>query len=347
MTTTALHLAHQPDRLETSRPPSPKTRDPWFDNAKMLLVTLVVVGHGWELLRGHGPTPVLYDFLYLFHVPAFVMVTGYLSRSFTWCRRDLRRLVTTVAIPYVVFESALGAFRFLVGGEELDLLLADPHWPMWYLAALFLWRLATPALKATRSPLLASVVVCLLGGMLSIELLDMTRATGLLPFFVIGLLATPKHLELLRASWVKVASVAVILVGFVVVWSVHARLDTEWLYWRSSYAELETGFVAGVVIRLALLAAATAVAVAFLAVIPRTRRWFTALGPATLVVYLFHGFFIKALEYTSFPDWSASHPLPALILVSAAGVALALTLAAPPVARRLNTVVDPVGTLRN
>lgn len=25
-------------------------RDPWFDNAKMLLVVLVVVGHSWTLL---------------------------------------------------------------------------------------------------------------------------------------------------------------------------------------------------------------------------------------------------------------------------------------------------------
>ena len=27
-----------------------RPRDPYFDNAKMLLVTLVVVGHGWTLL---------------------------------------------------------------------------------------------------------------------------------------------------------------------------------------------------------------------------------------------------------------------------------------------------------
>ena len=26
------------------------SRDPWFDNAKMALVTLVVVGHAWTLL---------------------------------------------------------------------------------------------------------------------------------------------------------------------------------------------------------------------------------------------------------------------------------------------------------
>ncbi len=76
--------------------PAPKpARDPWFDNTKMLLVTLVVVGHTWNLLpRGVGRRDGLYDTLYTWHVPAFVIVTGYLSRSFTISRQSLGRLVT-------------------------------------------------------------------------------------------------------------------------------------------------------------------------------------------------------------------------------------------------------------
>jgi len=32
------------------RPGPPGGRDPWFDNAKMGLVTLVALGHSWMLL---------------------------------------------------------------------------------------------------------------------------------------------------------------------------------------------------------------------------------------------------------------------------------------------------------
>src|SRR4028119_301068 len=85
---------------------TPTRRDPWLDNAKMVLVTLVVVGHSWTLLPTTTAGSVLYDFLYLWHVPAFVMVTGYLSRSFTWSRRHLSRLLTTVVVPYLIFEGA-------------------------------------------------------------------------------------------------------------------------------------------------------------------------------------------------------------------------------------------------
>ena len=76
-----------------------KVRDPWFDNAKMALVLLVVVGHSWTLLPHNGLNDHLYDFLYAWHVPAFVLVTGYLSRSFTWAPQRMWQLVRTVVVP--------------------------------------------------------------------------------------------------------------------------------------------------------------------------------------------------------------------------------------------------------
>src|SRR5680860_768074 len=148
MTTAPTRPSDHSLATEPAQPLRKTTRDPWFDNAKMLLVTLVVVGHSWELLPKTTLNLALYDFLYLFHVPAYVMVTGYLSRSFTYSRRNMGRLFSTVVVPYVVFEGALAAFRVEVGGEDLNLVFADPHWPMWYLAALCMWRLATPVLKA-------------------------------------------------------------------------------------------------------------------------------------------------------------------------------------------------------
>jgi fucose 4-O-acetylase-like acetyltransferase len=73
-----------PPETRDTATPAPKQRDPWFDNAKMALVTLVVVGHAWVLLPETFLSDPLYDFLYAWHVPAFVFVTGYLSRTFQW-----------------------------------------------------------------------------------------------------------------------------------------------------------------------------------------------------------------------------------------------------------------------
>lgn len=320
---------------------STSRRDPWFDNAKMLLVTLVVVGHSWTLFPHTWPSTWFYDYLYLWHVPAFVMVTGYLSRSFTWSRTNLRKLVTGVALPYVTFEAALAVFRVQFGGEHLEDLFADPHWPMWYLAALFMWRLATPLLKSPKA-LAVAVAVSLLGGLTSGDMLDTARAMGLLPFFVIGLLARREHIEMLRRPVVRVGAVVSLAVALVVTGLVEDRIRIEWLYWRASYAELDVSFTEGVLIRAGLLVAAGVLALSFLSLVPRRASWFSRLGAATLVVYLFHGFFVKAAQYADLGQWTVAHPRQGLLVTSALAVVLALALAAPPVARRLNVLVDPV-----
>ena len=115
---------------ETPVPAAKPARDPWFDNAKMVLVTLVVVGHSWTLVAETFATHWAYNFLYLWHVPAFVMITGYLSRSFTFTRGNVRRLLTAVVLPYLVFEALLTTFREVVGGESMGQLWIIPHWPM-------------------------------------------------------------------------------------------------------------------------------------------------------------------------------------------------------------------------
>lgn len=321
-------------------------RDPYLDNAKLLLVTLVVVGHLWELTRESALGSGLYDFLYLFHVPAFVMVTGYLSRSFDYSRRSLTRLLTTVLVPYLVFEGALAGFRVWVGGEDLEGLFADPHWPMWYLAALFLWRLATPVLTRVPHPLGVAVVVCLLGGLTSGDVLDTARAMGLLPFFVMGLLARPEHLGRLRQPANRLAGAIALAAAALLAPFIDGRLSTEWLYWRSSYAELGVTFAEGVGIRLGMLAVCALLALAALSLVPASRQWFTPLGAATLVVYLVHGFPVKAAEYAGLAGLADAHPLPTVLVATVAGMLLATVLALPPVARRLTLVVDPVGSLR-
>ena len=340
----ATRPAITPELTERRGEPTPR-RDPWFDNAKMLLVTLVVVGHSWTLLPHGAARSSFYDFLYLWHVPAFVLVTGYLSRSFEWNRAGLSKLMTSVALPYVVFESALALFRTVVGGESLNDVFVDPHWPMWYLSVLFLWRLATPLLRSPRA-LGVAVAVCLLGGLTSGDVLDTSRAMGLLPFFVLGLLARPEHVDALRRPAVRVAAAVSLATAFVLMWFIHVPKRTEWLYWRSSYAQLHVSFAEGVLVRAGLLVVATALALSFLAFVPRRAAWFSRLGAATLVVYLFHGFFVKSAQYAGTAAWSHGHPWLGLLVTTALSVVLSLALAAPPVARRLNVVVDPVTAYR-
>ena len=319
------------------------TRDPWFDNAKMALVTLVVVGHSWMLLPQDAVNSHLYDFLYSWHIPAFVLVTGYLSRGFDWTGPRLWQLVRTVAVPYVLFECAFALFRFYVGGERLEDLFVDPHWPLWYLPALFLWRLVTPIFRSLPGGLFLAVVISLAAGVWVGDTLDLARVLGLLPFFVLGLKATPERLERLRARWVVVASVVVMGGIFAVTWFLDSWAATEWLYYRAMYVELTTSDLQAVATRAAVLVIGCLGAFAFLALVPRVSGWFSAMGSATIVVYLFHGFVVKGVGYAGFGAWADEHEVVSLVLTTFAAVGVALLLAWRPVSSRLAIAVDPIG----
>lgn len=321
------------------------TRDPLLDNAKMALVTLVVVGHAWVLLPDNAVTDHFYDFLYAWHVPAFVFVTGYLSKKFSYTRVRMWQLFRTVVVPYLLFECAIALFRILVGGEQLEDLFRDPHWPMWYLAALFFWRLLTPVFRPMPGGLPVAVAVSLFAGMYAGDTLDLARVLGLLPFFVLGLKTTPERLELLRRKPVQVSAVVV----FVAIWIATTWTDgwasTEWLYYRSRYDELGYAddlnalLTRALVLTIGLLGAG-----AFVALVPRLTGWFTRMGVYTLVVYLFHGFFVKGAEYAGYAGWADQHPLPITFAVTTlAAVLLALLLAWKPLASRLQDLVDPLG----
>jgi fucose 4-O-acetylase-like acetyltransferase len=334
------------DRARTQEPSASgaharRTRDPWFDNAKMLLVTLVVVGHTWPLVADSTFNDRLYDWMYLWHMPAFVMVTGYLAKSFTYSRRHLRRLVTTVLVPYVVFEGLLALFRTQVGGESFDTLWVDPHWPMWYLAALFLWRLATPLLRRLPYALPVAVGVSLLGGVVGTEYFDLNRVMGFLPFFAVGLLAEKRHLDVVRSAGTRVVGLAVLASAVLLTPWIDTTLGSEWLYYRSGYDALEVTWWQGMAIRSVLLLVAVAMAVSVLAWIPRRDGWFARMGAASLVVYLFHGFFVKGASYAGFADWAADKPVLSLVVASTGGVLVALALAWRPVAKPLEKIVTP------
>ncbi|WP_017934834.1 acyltransferase family protein [Nocardioides sp. Iso805N] len=323
-------------------------RDPWLDNAKMLLVALVVVGHSLTLLPWGGFHDHLYDFLYLWHMPAFVLVTGYLSRNFSYSPRRLWGLVRGLLIPYVLVEAALVAFREIVGGERhFHHLWIAPHWPLWYLPATFCWRLATPLFR--RLGMLAlpvAVAISLVGGFVEWDYLDVRRILGFLPFFVLGVVATPEATERLRAVPVRVAAVAVLAGVWLWAGSLGDWAQTRWLYYSWTYANLHSS-LSPELTRGVLLAVGTAAALAVLALVPSRGGWFSRMGAASLVVYLCHGFVVKGVSYTGFPDWAADHVTLSLWVTVAAAIVVALLLASPWLAPRLERAIDPLTYAEN
>ena len=179
-----------------------KQRDALFDNAKFVAIVLVALAHAWEpLMDGSRTARALYMFIYTFHMPAFILISGYFSRTFDMRPDRLRRLVTGVAVPYVIFETVYSLYEKWGNddpGHEISLL--DPYYLTWFLAALFIWRMTTPIWLNLRYPLTISVVIAVLASITPNigDDLDLQRVLQFLPFFVLGLRLETRHFQLLR-----------------------------------------------------------------------------------------------------------------------------------------------------
>ncbi len=338
-----------PERQNAPAPPAaPKAgqRDPFFDNAKYLAIVLVAMGHAWEpLTHGGRAAMALYMTVYAFHMPAFILISGYFSRSFDLSPAKLKRLITGVAVPYVIFEVAYTLFQnWADDSPPEDISLTNPWYLNWFLAALFIWRLTTPIWKLIRWPIPLSLVIAVLAAM-SPHVgsdFDMKRVLQFLPFFVIGIHLKPEHFQLVRHKAVRIAAVPVTLCAVAFAYWAAPRMDSGWFYHNSAVQNMGAPLWTAPVMELALFGCAMVLTAAFLALVPRRRTWFTALGAGTLYGYLLHGFVIKLSRWWG---WYDEHPWVRTplgeIVVTVLAIALITVLCSPPVRKVFRFAMEP------
>ncbi|MFE3634647.1 acyltransferase family protein [Streptomyces cellostaticus] len=335
-------MSEQEGRTAADRPG--KQRDSFFDNAKYLAIVLVAMGHAWEPLKGDSRVlEALYTVVYAFHMPAFIIISGFFSRSFDMRPDRLKRLITGVAVPYILFETAYPLFKNLVDHSDEEVSLLDPWYLTWFLVALFVWRLTTPMWKLVRWPLPVAVGIAMLASVSpSIgDDLDLQRVLQFLPYFVLGLCMQPKHFHMVRRRWVRIASVPVFAGALAFGWWSVPRMNTAWFYHRDSAQELGAPWWVGPVMVLAMMACSLLLTACFFAWVPRRRMWFTALGAGTLYGYLLHGFVVKFADYRGWFDHSALHHPLGEILVTVLAAAAVTLLCTTPVRRVFRFAMEP------
>lgn len=345
-------LAGTPEGTAADRPAAPapkdaaaprkKERDPFFDNAKFLAILLVVIGHSIVGLRDVPLASTLYLAIYMFHMPLFIVLTGYLSRNFTFGSGKARKLIVALGVPYVVFEFAYSIYDWQVGGNKLKISLLDPYYLTWFLMALFLWRLSTPVWQQIRWPLAIAVGISLLSYMDDLgDDLELHRTLGLLPFYVLGLMLRPEHFELVKRPIARLFGVAVLSGAVVVAYFAYPRMNIAWVYWKHGHAELGVSNLVGTGMRLAMMICAVILVAAFLSLVPRRRTWFTGLGAMTLYAYLLHGFFTRLLKFTDFRELAFWHTVPGVLTMIVIAAVVGTLLCTPPVVKTMSWLLEP------
>ncbi|MGH3731260.1 MAG: acyltransferase family protein [Micromonosporaceae bacterium] len=274
-----------------------RKRDALLDNAKILLITLVVIGHAVEPTDHGRLGSTAYVWIYLFHMPAFVLICGYLSKSFDGSRHRIDKLLSTVAAPYLIFWT-LYAVQAAWADREVPSGPLEPEWLTWFLVALFIWRITAPLWRAVKWPVLVAIAISLVGGLASMgEVLEISRVLSMLPFFVAGLYLQPRHLEFLKQPWVRVCAVAALLAALPLTYLYIEPMSREWVYWRESLLDRDFPFLPyGLPARAVFLLLGFVLTAAVLSLVPRRRMWITQLGEYTMYVYLLHGLVVRLAE---------------------------------------------------
>ena len=323
------------------------SRDPFLDNAKFLLIVLVVLGHNWvPALDDSRLVKALYMVVYSFHVPAFVLLCGYFSRGFEGRRDQWRKLVTTVLVPYLIFQTAYAAVSAWAADKPFTLHFSGPIYVTWFLLALFFWRAATPVLKSLPHPILISVGVSLATGVTIVDTgFALSRTLQLLPWFAIGLFLEQRHVALLHQRWVRVAAGPVLVVAGVTAFALAPSFDVRWLDREWSAGALGVSLPVDVVFALGLHVVTAVMIVAALALVPRRRSWLTALGAFTMYPFLLHGLVVRSAQHLGVHRFLIGEGALGIAAVTAGAVLLAFLLATPWVRAATRWAVEP-GSIR-
>jgi len=344
-------IAEVPTSITPSPAPPHKRRVPLWDNARFLCVALVVIGHSVQRLTGQSDHALMvYVFIYAFHMPAFAIISGYFSKASPPGSRQMRKVITDILLPYAIMQTIWTVVQYLAEGST-SLNPTTPHWTLWFLLALAVFRLVLPYLVLLRFPLLWSIVFSVGVGYLSNvdSTFSLSRAIGILPFFVLGWqvrqwkLAEKWRMLDRQALWVRLVAAGVLItwaltvVFFIGFWK---AISVHWFFYDDSYDGLgQDAWWAGFV-RLAFLALAAVLSAAFFVLVPRSQTWITGFGQATMYIYLLHSFVLYPLRETGVlkgedpSDWL-------LVAVILAAIAISIALASPIIRTVFRPLIEP------
>jgi fucose 4-O-acetylase-like acetyltransferase len=327
-------------------------RVPVWDNARFVCVTLVVVGHGNQRLTGDSDAALgAYLFIYAFHMPAFAIISGHFSKASPPTSRQMKKVLTDIVLPYAIMETIWSGVQFLVEGST-SLNPTKPHWTLWFLLALALFRLILPYLVLLRWPLLWCVAFSIGVGYLGNidNTFSLARAIGILPFFFLGWqvrqwkLVDRWHL-FGGHSWAIRAGAAAILIAwaavifsFIGLWR---AIDLKyWFFYDDSYNGIgQDAWWAGA-IRLGFILLAALLSAALFVLIPRRKTWLSSFGQGTMYIYLLHSFVLYPIRQSGIlgDEHSSIGWLAAMIVFS---IAISFLLASPLVRRVFRPLIEP------
>lgn len=276
-------------------------RDVRIDSIKGLLILLVVIGHQIEPFTG-GSTIIyaVYMCIYSFHMPLFVMISGYLMNP----SMDRRKLLKSELILFealVVFQ-ILRCLLQIYHGEFSWSMLTTPRWTLWYMLSLIFWRFFLYCIYnikiARELPFIVfglSVMLAVVCGFIPLGWeFSFQRTFYFFPFFVLGALLNDKNKKVHKFRFSRGMAIGggILLISsaLYVAYSIAVHPDRSIFYGSIFYGN---GY--NVLTRVSCIVVGMTISLLIFRYFP-TIKILALIGTATLTIYLFHSFIVEQIS---------------------------------------------------
>lgn len=282
-------------------------RSDWLDNLKGFLIICVVVGHFIEsgIDYNSGTSKALFVFIYSFHMPLFIFVSGMLCKHSLENKERLWEKIMTFLGLFVILKVLIYPFHRL-NNPELKFSLVTTDDVPWYLFAMCVFYIVAYALREMdkRKILVVAIGLALLAGYDNGigDVFVLSRCIVFFPCFVLGWMCEPEKVEmLLHHRCMKILSPVLLFTFFMI-----CKYNIEDVYifrrfftGRSPYeALLNEQEEIGIVFRILAYMITFVMSVCVLSMIPRKSYFhFQTIGQKSLQIYFLHRPILYTLEY--------------------------------------------------
>lgn len=316
----------------------------FFLNLRFLLILCVFIGNAIEpLITRMTGLNSLYLWIFTFHMPLFVFVTGYFAKS-NLAGEAGRKIMLQIGMQYLIFQSLysiLDITVFQVKGIHHSFFA--PYLLLWFLASHLCWRaLLLMMRKCTPAQQLCiSIALGVLVGYLRLDgtWLSISRTFVFLPFFIAGYHFSFAALERFLTRKLRIAGIVLSAGLFLAITIGGTELVPGWLYGNMTYMQLDQYTWYAGFYRLALYLLQLAAGVVFLSFVPKQESKLTDYGRRTLYVFLLHGLIIRLAAASPLYDYIHSGVAGIAVIVGA--VALTLLLSQPIVRKWTSFAIEP------
>ncbi|MCZ8512762.1 hypothetical protein O9H85_10115 [Paenibacillus filicis] len=312
-------------------------------NTRFCLIVLVVLANA--LFPAYGAsagTKAVMLTIFSFHMPVFVLITGYFSRSFAEHPQPWT-VIGRIALQYALFQTIYSAsdyFFFHTEGNVYS--FWAPYWMLWFLFSHACWKGLLLLFRTWKHPILAAVLLGLLAGYVPADgyWLSFSRTFVYFPFFLIGYYMQADRIRAAAARpALRQIAVAVLFMLLLSAWKGWLPIRIDWLLGSRTYSELHHSEWYAGLYRLGVYGLELAASGAFLLLMTERRSRMTDWGTRTVYVFLLHGLLLRVFAEAGL--YRLTPTLPWTVGVACGAAALTMLLSREAVMRHTRFWIEP------